>query len=170
MVASTSAAPSGPIPRKSPEFAINEAPGKQILLSSFQGKVIVIEFLFLRSVHCLRVAQTLNHLYGDLGPKGFQPVGIVFGPGADPQSAAYLANDFKLNFPFGYANPGDVDAYLQRESKEILNVPQIVVIDRGGVIRAQSGGKGGNPDLENENSLRSLIEKLLKAEPSAVPQ
>ena len=162
MMVPTPAAPSGSTPRKSPDFTINEAPGKQILLSSFQGKVVVVEFLFLRSLHCLRVAQTLNRLYADLGPKGFQPVGIVFGPGADLQGVAYLAQDFKLNFPFGYADPGDVDAYLERESKEILNIPQIVVIDRGGVIRAQSGAKGGNPALEDENSLRTLLDSLLK--------
>jgi hypothetical protein len=40
-------------------------------------------------------------------------------------------------------------------------VPQIVVIDREGVIRAQSG-RSGDPNLENENYLRNLIDSLLK--------
>ena len=50
---------------------------------------------------------------------------------------------------------------MAREPKETLNIPQAVVIDRAGVIRAQSGGKGGDPALENENSLRTLLEPLL---------
>ncbi|HTS57090.1 MAG TPA: hypothetical protein VMH03_06055 [Terriglobales bacterium] len=46
--------------------------------------------------------------------------------------------------------------------KEILNIPQIIVIDRTGMIRAASGAAGGDPRLEDENSLRSLIDSLLK--------
>ena len=162
MVASTLAAPSGSIPRRSPEFSINQSSGKQILLSSFQGKVIVIEFLFLRSARCLRMAQTLNRLSLDLGPRGLQPVAIVFGPNADMPQTAYFADDFKLTYPVGFATPDKVDSYLARGPNEVLNIPQVVVIDRQGMIRAQSGGKGGDPTLENENTLRAMLDGLLK--------
>jgi hypothetical protein len=54
--------------------------------------------------------------------------------------------------------------YLGRKGNEILNIPQVVVIDRAGMIRATSGGKGGDPALEDENSLRNLIDGLLKKE------
>ena len=118
----------------------------------------------IKSLHCIRAAQTLNRLHRDLGSQGFQAVGIVFGPDADVQRVNYLVEDFKLTFPVGYANLDKVDSYLARESNEILNIPQIVVIDRAGVIRAQSGKKGGSPTLENESSLRSLIDSLLKEE------
>jgi hypothetical protein len=37
-----------------------------------------------------------------------------------------------------------------------------VVIDRAGMIRATSGGAGGDPKLEDEGSLRNLIDSLLK--------
>lgn len=163
-MASTSAAPSGSIPRRSPELTLNETSGKQILLSSFHGKVVVIEFLFLRSLHCQRVAQTLNRLYSDLGPRGFQPVGIVFGPGADAQKVTYFAQDSKLTYPVGFSTPDVVDSFLARRPDETLNIPQVVVIDRAGMIRAQSGGKGGDLTLENENSLRILLNDLLNEE------
>lgn len=45
------AAPPASVPRKSPEFAIHEPGGRTIMLSSFKGKVVVIEFLFLPSQH-----------------------------------------------------------------------------------------------------------------------
>ena len=48
-----------------------------------------------------------------------------------------------------------------RQPREILNIPQIVVIDRDGMIRALSGGSGGDPRLEDETSLRALVEELL---------
>jgi hypothetical protein len=56
----------------------------------------------------------------------------------------------------------DVDSYLNRAPKETLNIPQIMVIDRSGMIRAASGAARGDPRLEDENSLRSLIDSLLK--------
>lgn len=164
-MAPTFASPSGSIPRRSPELTLNETSGKQIQLSSFHGKVVVIEFLFLRSLHCQRVAQTLNRLYSDLGPRGFQPVGIVFGPGADAQKVIYFAQDSKLTYPVGFSTPDVVDGFLARGPDETLNIPQVVVIDRAGMIRAQSGGKGGDLTLENENSLRILVNDLLNEEP-----
>jgi hypothetical protein len=54
-----------------------------------------------------------------------------------------------------------VDRYLGRKQQEVLNIPQIIVIDRTGMIRAASGGAPGDPSLEDENSLRSLIDSLL---------
>jgi peroxiredoxin len=166
-----------PLPRKSPEFAIYEPGGKTILLSNFKGKVVVIEFLFVGSQHCLRVATTINRLHSELGSRGFQPVGIAFGPNASGANAYLLAQTLKLTYPLGYASKDDVDSFLARGRDEVLNIPQVVVIDRAGMIRAQSGGKGGNPILESEDSLRSLIEGLLKegappdeGKPRSVPQ
>jgi len=155
------------VPRKSPEFTIVEPSGKQTLLSSFKGKVVVIEFLFIQSPHCQRVAQMLNRLHSQLGPRGFQPVGIAFGPDASGPMVTYLVQYLKLTYPVGYTNSDNVDSYLGRTGNEIFNIPQVVVIDRAGMIHAQSGGKGGDPKLENEDSLRNLLDNLLKESPPA---
>jgi hypothetical protein len=68
---------------------------------------------------------------------------------------------FKLTFPVGYSSKEDVDRYLGRTRQEILSIPQVIVIDRSGTIRAASGGRGGDLTLEDESSLRNLIGKLL---------
>jgi peroxiredoxin len=166
LTSSTVARASAPAPRKSPEFTINDSSGKTALLSSLKGKVVVMEFFFVRSQHCLRVAQTLNKLHAELGPRGFQPVGVVFDPPNGPSTGGQLLTSmvdyYKLTYPISYSEKSDVDSYLGRTGNEILNIPQIVVIDRTGTIRATSGGAGGDPKLEDENSLRSLIDSLLK--------
>jgi peroxiredoxin len=149
-------------PRKSPEFAIAEPSGKMTLLSSLQGKVVVMEFLFMNSEHCLRVAKTLNSLQGDLGQRGFQSVGVVFGPNADEQRVVYMVDQLKLAYPVGYTTSAKVDGYLGRTGNEILSIPQVVVIDRFGMIRATSGGRRGDPKLEDESYLRDLIDGLLR--------
>ncbi|HEY2115018.1 MAG TPA: TlpA disulfide reductase family protein [Candidatus Angelobacter sp.] len=164
-VASVFAMPTVAVLRKSPEFTIVDASGKTTLLSNFKGKVVVMEFLFIKSTHCIRVATTLNKLNSELGPSGFQAVGIVFDPPNTTETAEQLlpavADSLKLTYPLGYAQKEAVDSYLGRSGNEILNIPQVVVIDRAGMIRATSGGRGGDPALEDETSLRVLIDGLL---------
>jgi peroxiredoxin len=165
LVTSAFALPTVTVLRKSPEFAIADSSGKTTQLSSFKGKVVVMEFLFVKSQHCMHVAATLNKLNHELGPSGFQAVGIVFDPpnaqGSGAQLLPVVVDSLKLTYPLGYASKNDVDNYLGRSENEILNIPQVVVIDRAGMIRATSGGRGGDPTLEDESSLRTLINSLL---------
>jgi len=157
------------LPRNAPEFSINEPSGKTSLLSSFKGKVVVLEFLFVRSQHCLRVVQVLNQLQHELGPRGLQAVGIAFdAPNAAATGGEYLsamADSLKLEFPVGYAEHTSVDTFLGRTGPEMLSIPQVVVIDRAGRIRAATGGQT-DPSLEDANSLRTLLEPLLKESPA----
>lgn len=165
LVTSAFALPIITVLRKSPDFTIDDGSGKTTQLSNFKGKVVVMEFLFVKSQHCMRVAMMLNKLNGELGPRGFQSVGIVFDPPNSAESGVQLlpvvAESLKLTYPLGYATKDAVDSYLGRSGNEILNIPQVVVIDRAGMIRATSGGRGGDPTLEDENSLRTLINGLL---------
>ena len=162
----TLATPGPGLLRHSPEFDITGPDQPDLMLSSFKGKVVVMEFLFVRSQHCLRIAQTLNKLNKELGEQGLQPVGVVFDPPtgstAGGQAVGLLRSYLGLTYPVGYASKEAVDAYLGRAPGQTLSIPQIVVIDRSGTIRASSGGKGGNLTLEDESLLRGLLEQLLK--------
>lgn len=150
-----------PAPRKSPELSITKPSGDDILLSSFKGKVVVMEFMFIGSAHCLRLAQMLNNLQGDLGPRGLQSIAVAFGPHSDQAMIGHVAEHLALSYPLGSTTSEDVDAYLGREGTATLKIPQLVVIDRKGTIRA-STGTTGNPTLEDETLLRVILEPLLK--------
>jgi peroxiredoxin len=169
LLGSALAASSPTLPRLSPELSIDDLSGKATMLSSFKGKVVVLEFLFVKSQHCLRVAQVLNQLQQELGPRGLQSVGIAFdAPNATVTGGEYLnamVQSLRLTYPVGYAQRAAVDAYLGRSANDMLSIPQIVVIDRTGTIRAATGGQT-NPSLEDVNALRTLLEPLLK-EPAA---
>lgn len=128
---------------------------------------MAIEFFFVRSPHCLQLVKTLNKLNNEFGPQGFQAIGVAFGPGADVGMLARLSDYFKLTYPLGYTTSDRVDAYLGREGKEVLRIPQMAIIDRRGDIRATSGSRG-NPTLENEASLRATIQILLLEKKSAL--
>lgn len=165
---SQSSTAAAPLPRNSPEFRIEELSGRTTMLSSFKGKVVVMEFLFVRSQHCIRVAQMLNQLQLELGARGMQAVGVAF----DAPNAAVTGGEFlipmvealKLAYPVGYAGTASVDAYFERSGSDMLSIPQVVVIDRAGMIRAATGGQV-NPALEESDALRALVGKLLEEAP-----
>src|SRR5262249_28799766 len=94
-----------------------------------------------------------------------QALGVVFDPPNSHDSHGELiapaVDFFHLTYPVGYSHKTDVDRFLDRKPQEVLNIPQIVIIDRKGMIRAVSGGAGGDPRLEDEASLRTAIERLL---------
>ncbi len=154
-----------PVPRKSPDFTIVEPSGKQMALSSYKGKVIVLEFLYTTCPHCQAASQVFTKLYKEWGPRGFQPLGVAFN-----DNAALLVKDFvqqfNVGYPVGYSTPDKVLAYLGYSLMDTRYVvPQVVVIDRKGMIRAQSPPQG-DEKLQEEAPLRILIDRLLKEGPA----
>ena len=150
-----------PVPRKSPEFIIVEPSGKQTLLSSFKGKVVLVEFFLTNCPRCQRVTGTVTKLQKELGLRGFQAIGIAFDKGINGPIVTDLAQRLGVTYPVGYASSDKVDSYLGRQPMERFRVPQIAVIDRKGIIRAQSRPTD-EKNLEDENFLRNLIDSLLK--------
>jgi peroxiredoxin len=150
-----------PVPRQAPAFAFADADGKQTQLASFKGKVVVVELLLTRCPHCWRLAQTLARLQRELGARGFQPISVAFDNDASGPLVRDFAGHAKVGYPVGYTTADKVDAFLGRGEKERFQVPQLVVIDRAGVIRAQSLPVG-ETKLEDEASLRTLLDGLLK--------
>jgi peroxiredoxin len=146
--------------RKSPELAITKPSGEELMLSNFKGKVVVLELMFVNSAHCIRLAQMLSDLQANLGPRGLQSVGVAFGPHSDQALVGHVAERLQLTYPVGSSTSQDVDAYLGRTGTEVLKIPQIVVIDRKGFIRASSGSRGDS-SLEDETSLRAFLDPLL---------
>ena len=130
------------------------------MLSSFKGKVVLLEIMFVNSPHCVQLAQVLSELQSSMGSQGFQAVAVAFGPHSDQALVGHVAERLQLPYPMGSATSENVDSYLGRTGTEKLKIPQMVVIDRKGFIRATSGT--GDPTLENESSLRASIDALLK--------
>ena len=154
---------SGQVPRKAAELSVVQPNGTTHLLSQYKGKVIVIEFMFTTCPHCQTSAQLLTKLQNEYGPRGFQVLAVAFNPMAKMLVPDFV-RDFKVNFPIGYAERDPVTSFLQHPDSEQLTVPQIVFVDRKGVVRGQSLPMG-DTHTASESFLRKNIEQLL-AEPA----
>jgi len=161
LVLTTSALAMPPVPRKAPEFTIVEPTGKEILLSSLKGKVVLMGFVATWCEHCQRFSQMVTKLQTELGPRGFQAVDVAFNPGVTPANVTEFVRKFGINFPMGYASTDTVMSYLGISMMDRYVYPEVAIIDRKGVIRAQSPPQG-DPNLQDEKYLRPYLDALLK--------
>ncbi len=168
MVAALWMGAAAPVPRPAGDLPLSAPPAKPaISLPALKGKVVVVEFLLTHCPHCWRLAQTLDKLRKELDPNGFTPVAVAFDNDVNGPLVADFVTRSRITFPVGFTSADKVDAFLGRGAADRMQVPQLVVIDRAGVIRAQSLPKG-EANLEDEAYLRKLITGMLKEE--APPQ
>jgi peroxiredoxin len=148
-----------PLPRKAPEFTITEGPGKESLLTSYRGKVVVLAFVHTTCIHCQAFSGVLTRLHKELGPRGFQPIDVAWNPDAEKLVPGFV-KDIGIDFPVGHSDWDPIMSFMGFSMLERPVVPLVVVIDRKGMIRAQSPAQG-DPNLQDEGKLRALIESLL---------
>ena len=149
------------VPRPAPEFPIRLVDGQVLHLSQYKGKVVALAFVQTTCPHCQHLSVLLNRMYKEYAPRGFQVLAVAFNP-----MATLLVPDFvkalDLSFPVGVGLHEEVEAYLQHPAMEILYVPQLVFIDRQGIIQAQYRGQDDFfKEPVGEANLRHQIEALL---------
>lgn len=154
------AASAPPVLRPAPDFTVNEPSGKQITISSQRGKVVVLAFMFTTCPHCQAEAQMLTRLLKEMGPRGLQVLGVAINDNAAILVPGFV-QEFGIGFPVGAANNSQMLNYMGFSEMVRWVVPQNVVIDRKGNIRAQSP-VGGDPNLQTESYMRDLLDTLLK--------
>jgi len=150
-----------PVPRPAGVLKLTEPSGKTTLISSMKGKVVVVQFLLTTCPHCQAFSRALTKLTTEFGPK-FQAVGLAF----DAEDAKGVPNYIKTigtNFPVGSADQTAAMGFLGVSVMEYnqMLVPQVVVIDKKGVIRSQTDLRGAGP-AGVEASLRTLLTTLVK--------
>lgn len=151
-----------PVPRQSKEFTFVQPDGKQILLSSLKGKVVVIQFLYTTCPHCQALSKELTKLSAELGPN-VQMMGVAFEEDNPAQEAGAATNYVRtqgVSFPVGYATRDTVMSYLGLSVMDRFVVPQVAIIDKKGVVRAQSAPMG-TTELQTPDYLRGFIKDLL---------
>jgi len=149
------------IPRKAGKVAITMNNGEQLLLSSLVGKVVALEFLLTTCSHCQRCSGILQHMYEEFGPKGFQPLGTAINDDALKLVPEYIRK-LGLKYPVGVTPRIKAYEFLGANVFEPVQTPQLVFIDRNGMVRAQYGGDSDFFKNEEVN-MRKEIEALLKA-------
>ena len=153
-----------PVPRKAEEIKVVEPSGNTVLLSAQKGKVTLVQFLFTWCPHCQDTAKVLSKLQTEFGNK-VQVLGVAFNdevltPDTAKNNATVLGFKQYANFPIGIQSRDFVLKYLGFSVMDRWGVPLMLVVDKKGMVVAQSK-TSGSAELQQEAPLRALITKLL---------
>lgn len=156
-----------PVPRPATPLEISDPSGSHYQLSTYKGKVVVVQFLFTTCPHCQAFSAMLSKLQTEYGPRGFQAFGLAFNEEANASTIRAYQSQNHVNFPIGVAaaapTPRDtVLNFMQFSAIMRLVVPQIALIDRKGMIVEQTEQDPQTlAPLQDEPHLRASIEKAL---------
>jgi len=159
-----------PTPRKAPELSF-VIPGQgEKLLSQYRGKVVALEFILTTCPHCQAASKTMTKFQEEYGPRGFQALDLAINAldeGRTPDQASQMvetfARNFQVGFPVGYIGRDPMMAFMGFSIMDRMVVPQLVLIDRNGLIHYQTPANDSADwtKLMNDGSIRQHIEELL---------
>jgi|UPI0003825888 thiol-disulfide isomerase/thioredoxin len=146
------------VPRAAADLTY-KLPGGQVQnLKQYRGKVVALEFILTTCPHCQDASKVMSRMQKELGPRGFQAIDIAVNDGAARLVSGFV-KEFGVAFPVGYTDDRTALAFLDLAPQRVL-FPQMVLIDREGMIRYQSEITG-DALVVDESALRTKIESLL---------
>jgi len=150
-----------PATRKAPEVAFTVPDQGQKLLSQYRGKVVALEFIYTTCPHCQAASHVMSRLQNEFGSRGFQALDVAFNPNAD-LLVANFSKEQNVQFPVGWTSRDQVLSFLGLSAVERFVVPQLILVDREGMIHYQTPPLGDEESYK-EDVLRKRIELLLNA-------
>jgi peroxiredoxin len=121
--------------------------------------VVLLAFISTKCSHCQAASVVFEHLSHEFAGK-LQVAEVAFDEGAD---TAAFTKRFGLTFPVGSSSSDAAHAFLGIAEGARVGTPQVVAIDRMGVIRAQSE-RLGSPLLQTPDYLRGLLNAIFRLE------
>jgi cytochrome c biogenesis protein CcmG/thiol:disulfide interchange protein DsbE len=116
-----------------PNFSRPDLSHRKIVLSSYRGKVVLLNFWATWCEPCLTEMPTFVEWQKQYGSRNFQVIGISMDDAA-PEVIATVSR-LKLNYPVLMG-----DEYLGADYGGVLGLPVTFLIDRDGKIRARYQG------------------------------
>jgi thiol-disulfide isomerase/thioredoxin len=149
------------VPRPAPKLVYN-IPGKPPQeLSQYLGKVVALEFIFTTCPHCKAASKIMSKLQTEYSAKGLQVLDVAVNPNAD-LLVDIFAREQQTTFPVGWVLQQEMTSFMGFNDGRYV-VPQLVLIDRKGVIRYQTPAQNNDDwvKLMNEDAIRKHVEELL---------
>ncbi len=143
VVSAQSAAPPPNGTRAAPNFSRVDLSHKKIELSSYRGKVVLLNFWATWCGPCLTEMPTFSAWQREYGSEKFQMIGVSMDDAAPEVVAA--TNKLKLNYPVLMG-----DAHLGTAYGGVLGLPVTFLIDRQGNIRARYDGAASLMDIKRD--------------------
>jgi peroxiredoxin len=146
-------------PRPCAEFPIHTTDRKTIKISQYHGRVLMIALFSTTCEDCLNTLHFMDKLQTELGPRGFQALGLSI----DDTPAPVVPYAERYRFPFPVAHLTKEEALKLADLKPTARpvVPYIMFVDWMGQVRFQYAGN--DPVFNSaEKNLRAVADGLLR--------
>lgn len=153
------------LPRKAPELAFNIPGQGQKLLSQYRGKVVALEFIYTTCPHCQAASRVMSKIQNEFRDRGLQVLDVAINPNAD-LAVADFAKEFQTTFPVGWVTQDQGLAFMGFNMADRFVVPQLILIDRKGIIHYQTPPLGDENSMK-ESTIEQRIQELLSSDNSA---
>jgi peroxiredoxin len=127
-----------------------------VQLSSYKGKVLLVEFLLTYCSHCQKASLASESVYQELKSKGFEVIGAAINPGGD---AAAYARDLNLTFPVGTIQQDFAIGFLQFTVMHRMQMPEVAFVNRNFEVVSQYEG---NDPFFQQNETSNIRNEALK--------
>jgi peroxiredoxin len=126
-----------------PDFTVTDIQGKPLSLSSYRGRVVLLDFWATWCAPCMEEIPHFVEMQKTLGPQGLQVIGISMDDGLKPVQQFYQQHG--LNYPVAVGDSKLADSY-----GGILGLPVTFVINRDGQIQKKFVGATDPGQIEQE--------------------
>jgi len=129
--------------KPAPDFTLPNIDGRQLQLSSYRGKVVLLDFWATWCVPCREEIPHFVELQQKYGGQGLQIIGVSMDDSPDPVHPFY--QQFHMNYPVVKGTAETGSAY-----GGVLGLPIAFLIDREGLIYAKHIGATDSAVFEKE--------------------
>ena len=146
-------------PRRCADVPIPTWDGKTIHIQQYRNKVVMIVMMLTDCPDCHAALSFMSKLQHDLGPRGFQGIGISI----DPNRALVKPYAERYRFPFPIGSLDQVAAVklmdLRADAQPI--VPYVIFVDWEGNVRFQYAAN--DPIFKDaEKNMRAIADGLIR--------
>ena len=110
-----------------PDFTLAQLDGHPLTLSSYRGKIVLLDFWATWCVPCREEIPRFVELQKKYGDQGLQIIGVSMDDSPDPVRP--FAQQFRMNYPIVMGN-----AKIGEEYGGVLGLPIAFIVDRSGRI------------------------------------
>lgn len=129
--------------KDAPDFTLQDLNGKNVKLSDFRGKIVILNFWATWCAPCRREIPDFIDLQNTYGKDGLQFIGIALDQEGMEKIKPY-ADKMKISYPILIGNNEIADKYGGMSA-----IPVTFLIDRKGIMRNHYIGMRQKSDLES---------------------
>jgi peroxiredoxin len=137
---------------RAPEFRLTSLDGRQVSLSDFKGKVVMVHFWATWCPPCVEEMPTIEKLYRNFQGKDFEILAVSVDEGGPDAIRSFLKQN-RLTLPV-LLDPGAPVS----KTYGTFKFPETYIVDRNGIVKYKAIGPRDWSDPATIKALQDLIE------------